>query len=244
VTDGVYVHGVARARAPDLGGLHGIDGAEVRRVEHAGLVALTSRLGTSELGARDIRAHWRVLERAFERTTVLPIRFGTVLESEAAVRERLLAPSAARLTELLDAMAELVQLNLTARYDEERLLTEIVRSSRPIARLRERAGSVAEQIRLGQIVEEEVAQRRELHMRLALDALAPVALDVRDEQAAHPTAFKLSFLVERDRERAFSEAVGRLGAQLGELVELRYVGPLPPFSFAEENLSARTAAWA
>jgi hypothetical protein len=42
----------------------------------------------------------------------------------------------------------------------------------------------------------------------------------------------------------FSEAVGRLREELGERVRLRYVGPLPPYSFAETDLSAGAAAWA
>ena len=34
---------------------------------------------------------------------------------------------------------------------------------------------------------------------------------------------------------AFGEAVGRLREELGERVTLRYVGPLPPYSFADDR---------
>ena len=43
---------------------------------------------------------------------------------------------------------------------------------------------------------------------------------------------------------AFGEAVGLLREELGERVTLTYVGPLPPYTFAETDLSAGTAAWA
>jgi hypothetical protein len=38
--------------------------------------------------------------------------------------------------------------------------------------------------------------------------------------------------------------VGRLREELGERVTLRYVGPLPPYSFAETDLNPGAAAWA
>ena len=58
---------------------------------------------------------------------MLPVRFGTVLEGDRAVREQLLEPNAERLTELLDALAGRVQLTVKGDYDEERLLREVVR---------------------------------------------------------------------------------------------------------------------
>jgi len=109
-------------------------------VEHADLMALTSRLRRPRLAARDLRAHWRVLEQAFERTTVLPVRFGTVMETEDDVRERLLAPNAERLSALLEEMSGLIQLNLKGRYDEDALLRQIVRENPAIDKLRELLG--------------------------------------------------------------------------------------------------------
>ena len=42
----------------------------------------------------------------------------------------------------------------------------------------------------------------------------------------------------------WDEAVGRLRAELGERISLRYVGPLPPYSFADSDLSTGAPAWA
>ena len=41
----------------------------------------------------------------------------------------------------------------------------------------------------------------------------------------------VSFLVEGEREDEFAEAGGELAEALGEGVELRLRGPLPPYSF-------------
>jgi Gas vesicle synthesis protein GvpL/GvpF len=167
------------------------------------------------------------------------------------VREQLLEPNAARLTELLAELAGRVQLNVDGEYDEERLMREVVRASPAIAALRERVQGMSEtagyydRIKLGELVAAEVARRREEDVALARARLEPFAVSARVEQAKSPNAaFKLAFLVDARKVDTFSEAVGTLRKDLGERITLRYVGPLPPYSFADVDLSAGDAAWA
>jgi hypothetical protein len=248
----VYVYGVLSGSDQAGISVAGVEEAKVRTIEHAGLAALVSTLEVDELAAaREVRAHWRVLEEASKSATVLPVRFGTVMDGDAAVRERLLEPNAARLTELLGELAGRVQLNVKGDYDEERLLREVVRESPPVAALRERVQGLSEsagyydRIRLGELVAAEVARRREQDTALALTRLEPLSAATSAEQPQSPNAaFNLAFLVESSGVDAFSEAVGRLRAELGDRVALRYVGPLPPYSFAETDLGAGAEAWA
>jgi hypothetical protein len=248
----VYVYGVLRgADAPGVSA-GGVEQAQVRTVEHAGLAALVSTLERNELAAaREVRAHWRVLEEASKRATVLPVRFGTVLESDQAVRERLLEPNAEQLAGLLDQLAGRVQLNVKGDYEEEQLLREVVRTSPQVAALRERVRKLSDsagyydRIRLGELVAAEVAARRDHDTALAVGRLEPFAVSVRAEHvAAEHGAFNLAFLVEEGAIDRFSEAVGKLRGELGERVALSYVGPLPPYSFAETDMSPGAAAWA
>lgn len=248
----VYVYGVLSG--PDAGRLSvgGVEGADVRTVEHAGLAAIVSTLDADALAAaREVRAHWRVLEEASKRGPVLPVRFGTVMESDAAIRERLLAPRAGELMELLNALAGRVQLGVKGEYDEEHLLREVVRSSPQVAALRERVmalpenASYYERIRLGELVSAEVARRRQQDGALALARLEKLAVASQAEELSSPDgAFNLAFLVDSQGVDKFSQAVGRLREELGERVTLRYVGPLPPYSFVEPDLGAEAHAWA
>jgi hypothetical protein len=252
VGEPLYVYGVVLAPWRGAISTPGVDGSSVGSVEHAGLVALISPLQGEELAAaRGLRAHWRVLQEAFEQATVVPVRFGTAMESEDAVRERLLEPNSPHLTDLLRRLAGLVQLNLKGRYDEEALLREVVRDSRAIATLRERVRSLPqgaaqpERMRLGELVAGEVARRRERDTMLALRTLEPLAVDTRSEPTTDTrAAFDLTFLLEgRDRDR-FDQEVGRLKQAMRDWVDIGYIGPLPPYSFAETDLSHEAAAWA
>ena len=248
----MYVYGIAPASELDALPKKGVEGAPVRTIEHAGLAALASELrGDSIAAPKEVRAHWSVLDEVCRTATVLPTRFGTAMESEQAVRDRLLAANADRLRELLGSLADHIQLNVSGDYDEGRLMREVVRDSPAITGLREKLRSLPEaagyydRIRLGELVAAEIQRRRAADTELALTTLAARAADVREEQVSRAeTAFKLAFLVERSRQDAFTEAVDELAGTLGDRVSIRYVGPLPPYSFADVDLTAEEEAWA
>jgi hypothetical protein len=247
-----YLYGVVPAEDRPAVPAKGVEGAGVRRLEHAGLAALVSTLRSSELlAAPEVRAHWRVLAEASKRATVLPARFGTVFESDGAVRERLLSANAERLSALLRDLAGCVQLTVKGDYLEERLLRDVVRESPAVAELRERlrklpdAAGYYDRIRLGEVVASEVARRRAEDTQKALEKLEPLASAAREEEPTHPnTAFNLAFLVRRDREAVFSMGVSGLAEDLADRVEIRYVGPMPPYSFADADMTEGSAAWA
>jgi hypothetical protein len=245
--EAVFVYGVIASSAGPIPAATGVDSAPLETVRHAGLAAVISRISRTELRAADVRAHWRVLEAVFEHATVLPVRFGTVMETEDEVRDRLLEPNRERLVELLDAMDGLIQLNVKGRYDEEALLRGILSESRPLARLRERAdrsGAFADQVALGQQVEQEIERRRAVDATTVRHALDPVAAAAREEPVRHPDAFNIAFLVARDAIDGFGAGVSRLRGEIGQRIELTYVGPTPPFSFADAELGAEARAWA
>jgi hypothetical protein len=251
VEEVAYVYGILPAAEQRPISTSGVGGSGVGVVECAGVAALTSRLRGTALGGADVRAHWRVLEEAFGHATVLPLRFGMMMDSEEAVRERLLEPNAERLVGLLRQMTGLVQLNVKGRYDEQLLLRDIVRSNPAVAALRKRlqdstnaATAYSDRIRLGQLVGDAIERRRDQDASLALRALEPLAVAASVERAVESNAaFNLAFLVERDEQPTFDERVTDLRDELGERIQIRYLGPLPPYSFAEAELGTGSAAW-
>jgi hypothetical protein len=247
----VYVYGVLRAQ--DAGSLSGsgVADAQVRHIEHDGLAALVSTVEGSALAvAREVRAHWHVLEEASASGTVLPARFGTVMESEDAVRATLLEPNADRLSGLLKELDGRVQLTVKGNYDEELLLRSVVRDTPAIAAMNRELRNLPKdagyygRIRLGEAVAAEVDRRRAEETGLALDRLTPLAVASRSEaMSGKDAAFNLAFLVERERVDDFSKAVAALAGELGERLQIRYVGPLPPYSFTELELAGDAGTW-
>ncbi|HEV3378403.1 MAG TPA: GvpL/GvpF family gas vesicle protein [Thermoleophilaceae bacterium] len=248
----VYVYGIAPAaeptnvEAPGVGEEHG----GVRRIVHRELAALVSDVDEGPLvAARGLRAHWRVLEEAVATATVLPVRFGTVMESDDAVVEQFLAPRHDRLVALLAELSGKVQLSVKAFYDEEQLLRGVLESSPAVAKMRERvmgrpkAATYYDRIQLGEAVAGEVERARERDSAMMLGRLEPLAVAARLEPPGTPdAAVNAAFLVQRSRVDEFSEAVGRLGDEVQDRMRIRYLGPLPPYSFTEEQEAV--GAWA
>jgi hypothetical protein len=240
----VHVYGVVPSDQPSE-----ISAAEVRRVVHRKVAALVGDVAPGELAAaRLLRVHWRVLDQAAATCTVLPVRFGTVMADERAVVDEFLAPNYDDLVAELDALAGKVQLTVKGFFDEDALMRDVVAASPEIARLREHvraipeAAAYYERIQLGQVVAGEVERARERDTELVLARLEPIAVAAsREAPASADAAVNLAFLVERKRVDEFSKAVTELGHELAGRVKLRYVGPLPPYSFTGEIASAGAA---
>ncbi|HEX3317248.1 MAG TPA: GvpL/GvpF family gas vesicle protein [Solirubrobacteraceae bacterium] len=248
----VYVYGVVATTGDHPPAAEGIEAAPVRLVRKGDLGALVSELDTGSLSApQAVRAHWRVLEEAARDTTVIPTRFAMVLESDEAVAQRLLEANAPTLHELLARLQGKVQLTLKGDYDEDRMLRELVDTDPAIAELRERVRAVSDEagyfdrIRLGELISQAFDRFRAADTDAALARLEPVAEAVRVQDVRRAAAaFDLAFLVPRDRIEAFSSAVQAFDRDVGDRIGLSYVGPAPPYSFAEANLDEEAPAWA
>jgi hypothetical protein len=242
----VHVHGVVSASEPD-----GAAPAGTRRISHGEIAAIVSDVAPDTLATRLLRAHWQILEALGATATVLPVRFGTALADEQAVVDDFLTPRHDGLAATLAGLAGKVQLTVKGFYAEEALMRDVVERSPAVARLRERvrvlseAAGYYERIRLGELVAAEVDKARERDTALVLERLEPLAVAVqREPPSAADMAVNAAFLVEREQMDDFSGAVARLGEELAGRMWLRFVGPLPPFSFAGEDTTAGAATWA
>jgi hypothetical protein len=244
----LYVYGVIpAAEAGGWPGEAGIGGpeAKVSTLEAGELAALVSALPPDRAPGRreDLEAHRRVLSLATERGTVVPMRFGMVMDSEDLVRERLLVLHGPELTELLRTLDGQVQMTVRAFYAEDALFGAVVAADPEIARRSaaiQGLGDVeshAERIALGELVAAAVDARRERDEQALLDRLKPLATDVLVQPpGSERVALDAQLLVSRDRRAELDEAVRELGAALEGYLAIRYIGPLPPYSFSELSL--------
>jgi hypothetical protein len=244
-TAATYVYGVVRSGSIASVSSDGVSSTPVAVLEGNGVAALVSNLPSAQLRVRrnDLRRHLDVIEEAFRRTTVLPCRFGTVLDSVDSVREDLLAASRDRLLAGLGQLDDRVQLNVKARYDQELLLRSVVAQNPQIARLREAVRALgdaayAEQLQLGELVAAAVADRRDADAARILAALAREAAEVSEDEPPQEAALKASFLVARDRLDAFDRALEDVAAAEQPNLRFDVIGPLPPTAFASAAMES------
>lgn len=241
-----YVYGVlpAGARAGDRVTSASL-GGNVRTVEAGPLAALVEEIDEErELGTReDLVAHSAVLNEVAETTTLVPLRFGTVMPGTEAVTEELLDLRREELLDILDVLRDTIQFNLRARYQLDDLLREVVLANPEIAALRERVTGVPEdasyydRVRLGEIVAGEVASRRDEDAQDLLGALAPLAVEHSvKEPSGMDHLLDCAFLVRQDRRADFENAAEQQAERFAGRAQLRLVGPTAVFDFVPGQL--------
>ncbi|MFD8804527.1 GvpL/GvpF family gas vesicle protein [Streptomyces sp. NPDC059597] len=234
----VYIYSVTGKQHPlRLDGLRGVgeNPSGLRAVTAGELSAVVSDAPDNlRPKRRDIGAHQEVQERLMADGTILPLRFGLVAEDDDAVRAAL-EERADEYTERLRALEGCAEYHLKARQDEDSLLRQILEESSAARELNDaiRAGTAdaGAPVRLGEMVAREVQARQEALATGVVEALRPFARDVDSTQPTGEDFLSVSFLVPEDQEEPFLTTELSVAHQLGDDLDLRLHGPLPPYSF-------------
>jgi hypothetical protein len=243
----VFVYGVVRGSPAGVfgGGGVGTPPAPIRMVQAAGLTAVVSDVPGAwrAAGRADVERHDRILARLGREQTVVPLRFGTVMASDGAIRERLLERHAEQLAGLVGRLEGRAQMSVKAYYLEQALLREVLRRH-PQLKARSDAleglplaASQHERIALGHDVADAVQEQRELDEHELSAPLAAQAVEMRlDPPASDRQALSAQLLVEERQRTALDAAVQRLTDAHRHRFAFRYVGPIPPYSFCDLEL--------
>lgn len=249
-----YIYGIIRGNEPALFDVEGIEGpAEVYTVGAGDLAVVTSGIARESLrglgraeAVQYLSRHQRVLETVMQDYPVLPAKFGTILAGEAQLRA-LLRQGARLLRETLAEYAGKQQIEVVALWDLGRVFQEIA-AEEPIAALKAQiAGrtpeeSVAERIAVGQLVHAALQRRR---AATAAQMLAQLR-DLADDVIVNPTmddsmVTNLALLLPEERRDALDVRLEILDEQHRGQLNLRCIGPLPPYSFA--SLEVQALSW-
>lgn len=236
-----YIYGVVPASA-GLPSHPGIADSSLELVCSDGVAALVSDAPAGELtmGREAMTTHARVLEAAHALGTVLPMRFGVVMNDEGEVTRNLLESHREDLVAQLEEFDGKAELKLRATYEEEPLLREVVQEDHDVARLRESLRGAPEdatyygRIQLGELVSHAIERKRDHDARAIMEALSPLAFAAELTPPPHERiVLNASFLVDRSKLPDFDAAVERVGEQQAGRMRFKYTGPLPPHSFVK-----------
>lgn len=217
----LYVYAISDTRTePGRPGLHG---ARVRGfgAEPPFAIASEHRDSLVHPDEPDLWAHERIIEDLMDRSTVLPMRFGSTVPDEASLL-KILGERRGEFERLIDRVRGRVELSVRAQV--------IVAEPVPA-----RSAALADAGGPGTAY---LLERREIQGR-ADDALArihePLATLARDNArktgGLRPGAFKGAYLVDRDRVEEFRARVGQLADEI-EGARIVCTGPWPPYSFS------------
>ncbi|MEI5097621.1 GvpL/GvpF family gas vesicle protein [Streptomyces sp. PmtG] len=235
-----YIYGIAGTGHPALpegmGGI-GAPARTVRVLRQGALAALVSD-SPEDLRPkrRDLLAHQSVLDEAGAGGPVLPMRFGSLAEDDAAVLA-VLEELAGHYEERLRALEGKAEYNVKASHDEQGVLHRVLSEDRELRTLAEAnraagGGSYERKLQLGERLTAAVQAREAVDAADVRRALEPCADAVSAGPGGTGWLANLSFLVSRDGADAFVAAVEELRKEQPHL-EVRVNGPLPPYSFVD-----------
>lgn len=246
--EGIYVYGIIKTSSPQEFGTIGIDNGKPANVvtrKFKDLAAVISYSPwmvydtlTKEKVVKDLVTHQFVIEQVMQRFTILPVKFGTILESEDEVSQ-FLEQGYTLLSQQLDKMEGKIELDLVAWCEIPTILATLSRRDSQLQAMQQELAQKGEQVtteekaRLGQCIQQALqAEKARVHA-LILQTLKPVTEDVRlHDQLSDKMILNAAFLLEKKNEQSFSALLDTLDQQLEKNINFRVVGPLPPYNFS------------
>lgn len=210
-----------------------------------------------ELTREHVLAHESVIEEVMAEHTVLPLRFGTVLASEARV-SGVLEKNYRSFKENLARLNDKVELGLKVLWGEDEARREVERASERVARFLQEMADRAQELKrvqgtprmrgksyylrmklekdvtqLGSLLQEELQTAREREALHIFRDLRKLAVDAcSNDLLDRSMILNAAFLVSRGKCGGFNQRVEmlkRANAERG--MELVSSGPWPPYNF-------------
>jgi len=238
---GLYLYGIVRAGVALPDGLVGVV-ATVPRVHGIGdlAVVVSDFSDDADFGTpQDLIAHSAVLDEIARTTAVLPMRFGTLVPSEEALQNELLADPEGLLATLA-RLGGAVQYTLRVRYEQDVVLPEILREDPQLARLQQEIAGTTEdetrtqRIALGEAVVARLEALRGPDAQELYDALGPLVREIAEHDGGPADdVADVALLVSRDDAENFEAAVEEIAERHHLRMRYRLLGPQAPYDFVD-----------
>lgn len=240
-----YVYGIISNGESSFGSIGlGQGSREVHTLVHQGLGCVVSDYQGQEFQAMTkeelvhcLISHQAVIETVMKRCTVLPVKFGTLLEDSTQV-QRFLQQGYAQLNDALHQIQDKIEVEVAATWDMGKVLQEIS-DEEEIVRLKEQVvGRSAEEtleqrIQVGKKVKELLDGRRDSYRERMIDFLKDTALDLQPNALlSDELVLNVAFLIHKAKQQDFDNRVKELDRVYQDEINFRIIGPLPPYSFS------------
>lgn len=161
---------------------------------------------------------------------MLPLKFGFTATSRQDV-EKVLEQAYIQLRSYLDKLQGTMELIIQVTWELPKILQEIIKDSPELA-------SAADPLQTGRLLFEAA----EIKKRSFTAAIHKQLMSCSKEYSDAPLKteamiFNRSYLVEKDQESLFDDAVDLVATEFEEILTFRYIGPLPAYSFVNIELN-------
>ena len=247
--EGKYIYGIIRHHgAIDFGPIGiGKRGDMVYGINYKNICAVVSNSPVIQYEAKraNLMAHELVLEKVMEQFSVLPGRFSTVADTDGdAGIQKFLERDYDLLSKKLDSIEGKKELGLKVMAIEEVIFDHILNKYPDIRNMKEKLihlpadKTYYQRVKIGEQVEAALQKEKESFKKQILDQLTPLAERIQiNDNFGDRMILNAAFLILKEKEPEFDEAVNKLDEQLGNILNFKYVGTLPPYNFVNMTIN-------
>ncbi|MGI9103630.1 MAG: GvpL/GvpF family gas vesicle protein [Terriglobales bacterium] len=243
---GRYVYGIIASPEPLSFGKMGIGGSGelVYTVNYNDIAAVVSKTEVYifDPTRENALAHEHVIETVMKSYTIIPMSFGTVFRSDADIRE-VLRSIYVSLKDVLKQMAGKVEFGLKVNWDRDQVIEELKREDEEIHRFDQEItrkhlqSTYLARMQLGRMIDKALVERSAQYVKEIYDSLRGVCVASRDNKPiGDKMIMNAAFLIDRDKEAEFDDAVNKIARKFGDRLNFKYTGPWPPYNFVNIRL--------
>lgn len=240
---GLYLYGIFPEPGP-TGDVHlkGLDSQAVHSQTLDGFTFLYSEARQEKYLAsrRNLFTHEKVLEQVMSEgfRTLLPLRFGLVVKSWDIVAEQLIAQYQQQLKELFAKLEGHQEVSIKVFWDSQWELQALMESNQELKQQRNalegKALSMDEVVRIGQLIETGLDERKLAVIEAFRSALNSLAVEVvESEPMMEGMIYNAAYLISWNQETLFSEWVESLDLSFNGRLRIRYNNFTAPYTFAQ-----------
>jgi len=229
----------------------GIHGTEISIITFKDISAVVNkipmhnfdRFNREELNSY-ITAHQKVNEEVMKYCDVVPMAFGMMAPDTPSVLY-ILEQAYFQFKIALQKIRGKTEFVMQARWDQEGLLKDLAKTSEEIQKLRQqlscKPGDMLEESikwELGKIIQKEAEIRKKKYIKEIYALLKNISLDVTENKLIENDMLaNFSLLIEKAGEPELDKKMQDLGRKYEGKLRFKYIGPMPPYSFVNINLS-------
>ncbi len=197
---------------------------------------------------KELLNYQNVMERFLQKYTVIPIKFGTWVETKEDVL-RVLESGYAGFLKKLRAYEGMIEVDITAAWNDiVRVTGKIVEEDAEIKRLKDAAfvapadEILAEKIKIGSLIKCALDRKRMEILQSTLSYLTDSFVKAQKQEIIDGSdIFNCAFLIEKAGEAAFFSRLDQLNQNFDEQLRFKCVSPLPPYAFC--TFEVRRIGW-
>jgi len=245
----IYIYGIINSNEEKkYGPVEKTNSGEVYTISYQDIACVVSKYpkssfdyGTREEVAKKLVTHQSVIEKVMKEHTIIPIKFGTLLENGDEVR-KVLEKSYSEFKDKLKKIDRKIELDIVAVWNDlNSVIKKIAEEDEEIRKFKEEIAKKSfedtfqDRIKIGSMVKDALDKKRDELQSEMLEILKdkikvnePKKHDLMDDKMI----FSCAFLLDKEKENEFDRALNELNESYNETVNFRCVGPLPLYSFS------------